>query len=94
MELSSLANNYSLTAKRSHKYSTEQLAEIEHLFSLFDVNHLLEQKTFDHEDLCMGFFGSEKLTIQMTSAHLMYNMRQKHVGRVLTFDMRSRAAYH
>jgi hypothetical protein len=42
----------------------------------------------------MRFLGGEKLTVQMTSAHLMYNLRQKHVGRVLTFDMRSRAAYH
>jgi hypothetical protein len=30
----------------------------------------------------------------MTSAQMMYNMRQKHMGRVLTFDMRSRARYH
>ena len=30
----------------------------------------------------------------MTSAQLMYNMRQNHAGHVLTFDMRSRAKYH
>lgn len=30
----------------------------------------------------------------MTSAQLMYNTRQKHAGKVLTFDMRSRANYH
>jgi hypothetical protein len=55
--LSHLANNYSLTPNRTHKYSTEQLAEIEALFNRFDVHDLFKSKTKQTEPECLQFLA-------------------------------------
>jgi hypothetical protein len=56
------------------------------------VKQLFHQKK-DTQEECLQFLGA-KFLINMTSAQLMYNMRQKHQAHMLTFDMRSRASYH
>jgi hypothetical protein len=75
--LSQIANSYALTKSRAHKYSTEQLAEIETVFAQFNVEDLLAAKTQADQDLCLDFFKSEgdNFQIHLTSAQLMYNMR-------------------
>ena len=90
--LARLPNKHTLRKHRHGKYSTEQLAEIEATFSRFDIHDLFKTKP-DTEAECLKFLG-EKFVVNMTSAQLMYNMRQKYAGQILVFDMRSRASYH
>jgi hypothetical protein len=63
------------------------------VFSSFHVDHLYDNKTSQIEEACKRFLGTEKLTIQLTSASLIYNNLQS-LGKMLTFDLRSRMNYH
>lgn len=91
--LQQMSNTYSLTGRKAHKYTTEQLTHIENLFAKFNVHELFASKSPEVEHDCLRFLG-ENLVIPMTSASMMYNLRQKHANRMLTFDLRSRAKYH
>eukprot|EP00347_Sterkiella_histriomuscorum_P011202 403373359 len=84
----------SIQTKRKQKYTTEQLAEIEHIFASFNIYSLYDSKDDTTEQECKRYFGQDKLTIQLTSSQNMFNHQQGSNGKMLTFDMRSRMNYH
>ncbi|CDW90752.1 dual specificity catalytic domain containing protein [Stylonychia lemnae] len=82
-----------MQSTRKQKYTTQQLAELEQIFLQMNISSLIESKDQNIEDSCKRFLGSDKLTIQLTSSQLMFNNQQS-IGKMLTFDLRSRMNYH
>lgn len=80
-------------SQKRQKYTSEQLRDIESVFSSFRVSRLYDSKGPEIEQHCKQFFGSEKMSIQLTSAQNIYNNTQ-HLGKMLIFDLRSRMNYH
>jgi len=52
-----------ISTKRKQKYTTEQLAEIERIFSSFNVKNLFDSKNTIIEEISKRFLGPDKLTI-------------------------------